>query len=772
MEHPRIIAASAIALAVTLFAIFSMRPWARRVGLVDRPDTRKQHNGRVPLIGGICFFIGLLVGLAYLGFIDRFVMSVMMGAALIVAMGVADDVVHLTVQSRLLIESAIVALVILSTGYYVDHMGGLLPGDFRLGIWGIPLTIFAVIGLINAFNMLDGIDGLAASIALVCIGSVLLYDRAGWTAVGAMLMLQVLFAALIPYIFANLGWPDGRKIFMGDAGSTAIGFLLGWSLIYLSHSRVGRLAPVDVLWCVALPVMDTLAVMYRRIRAGRSPFGADRQHLHHLLMDSGFSPRVTLALMVSIGIVLALLGYVLRAVPDIVNLLSFIAATVIYLLGLPRLLELRTRGFSWPSRGLARFVPSPHAGRRFVPPGAVSSEDHEPYPVVRGADGDGPVRALCVVAATPDAMGVAPIAQRLADDARFQTSVCLSEVPGTDGEAALRLFGLKAQDRLSGDDGADALVTGARELLDQIRPDVVLVPGNAPATFALSLAAHADDVPVVCVDGDASAATPSHWPNEASRRIVQSLAALHVAASEDAGRRLRLEGVPEERLLVQEGIVAETLRTGLDVLRAEPRLASAIAWRFPFLRDENPLLMVACAPDQDAAVQLAEALEMIARRRPDVDIVWPQESSGNGAAGDVSAALHAFANVHILELTDYLAWLHLLERAQLVLAGQGGGFPGQLQGKPVLRVCDTPDGEGNGIAIGTTALAIAGRVLTLLSEPAVYQSLASATPGDTRAGLPGDEVPDALLRLRTGGHPPHPPEAEDIRYAYGVREAS
>ena len=298
--------------------------------------------------------------------------------------------------------------------------------------------------------------------------------------------------------------------------------------------------------------------------------------------------------------------------------------------------------------------------------------------------------------------------------------MCLSEVPGTDGEAALRLFGLKAQDRLSGDDGADALVTGARELLDQVRPDVVLVPGNAPATFALSLAAHADDVPVVCVDGDASAATPSHWPNEASRRIVQSLAALHVAASEDAGQRLRLEGVPDERVLVQDGIVAETLRTGLDVLRSEPRLASAVAWRFPFLREESPLLMVACAPDQEAAAQLAEALEMIARRRPDVDIVWPQESASNIAAGDVSAALHPFANVHVLELTDYLAWLHLLERAQLVLAGQGGGFPGQLQGKPVLRVCDTPDAEGNGIAIGTTALAIAGRVLTLLSEPAVY----------------------------------------------------
>ncbi|MGS1079181.1 UDP-N-acetylglucosamine 2-epimerase [Pseudoxanthomonas beigongshangi] len=766
MEHPRIIAASAIALAVTLFAIFSMRPWARRVGLVDRPDTRKQHNGRVPLIGGICFFIGLLVGLAYLGFIDRFVMSVMMGAALIVAMGVADDVVHLTVQSRLLIESAIVALVILSTGYYIDNLGGLLPGDIRLGIWGIPLTIFAVIGLINAFNMLDGIDGLAASVALVCIGSVLMYDRAGWTAVGAMLMLQVLFAALIPYIFANLGWPDGRKIFMGDAGSMAIGFLLGWSLIYLSHSRVGRLAPVDVLWCVALPVMDTLAVMYRRMRVGRSPFGADRQHLHHLLMDDGFSSRATLALMVAAGMGLALLGYVLRAVPDPLNLLCFIAATVMYVVGLPRLLELRKRGFRWrPSTGVARFVPS-RAAVRSMPTGA-SGEDHEPYPVARDADGNEPLRALCVVAATPEAMGVAPIAQRLADDVRFQTSVCLAEVPGTDGEAALRLFGLEAQERLAGDDGTDALVNGVRELLDQLRPDVVLVPGNGPATFALSLAAHADEVPVVCVDGDASVATPSHWPNEASRRIVQSLAALHVAASEDAGQRLQLEGVPEERVLVQDGIVAESLRTGLDTLRTEPRLGHGIAWRFPFLREDSPLLMVACTADRADAAPLVEALEMIARRRPDVDIVWPREAAD---AHEASGALHAFGNVHMLELSDYLAWLHLLERAQLVLAGQGSSFPGQLPGKPVLRVCDTPDRDG--IAIGTTALAIAGRVLTLLSEPAIYQSLTTATTAGARDGLPGGDVPDALVRLRSGNHESQPREADDIRYAYGVREAS
>lgn len=124
----------------------------------------------------------------------------------------------------------------------------------------------------------------------------------------------------------------------------------------------------------------------------------------------------------------------------------------------------------------------------------------------------------------------------------------------------------------------------------------------------------------------------------------------------------------------------------------------------------------------------------------------------------------------MLELSDYLAWLHLLERAQLVLAGQGSTFPGQLPGKPVLRVCDTPDRDG--IAIGTTALAIAGRVLTLLSEPAIYQSLTTATTAGARDGLPGGDVPDALVRLRSGNHESQPREADDIRYAYGVREAS
>ncbi|HWI23526.1 MAG TPA: MraY family glycosyltransferase, partial [Lysobacter sp.] len=152
-------AASAIALAVTLFMIFWMRPLARKLGLVDRPGGRKAHRGRVPLIGGLCFFAGTLAGLAYLGVVDRFVASLFVPCVLMVATGAIDDLTSLSVRSRLVIQVATAGLVIAATGVYLDNAGQLFgENELPLGLLGIPITIIAVIGLVNAFNMLDGID--------------------------------------------------------------------------------------------------------------------------------------------------------------------------------------------------------------------------------------------------------------------------------------------------------------------------------------------------------------------------------------------------------------------------------------------------------------------------------------------------------------------------------------------------------------------------------------------------------------------------------------
>ena len=187
MEEAKLVAASAIALAVTLFAIFSLRPLARRIGLVDKPGGRKSHKGRVPLIGGLCFFLGTVSGLAYLGYVDSFIASLLVPCALIVMTGAVDDLNNLSVKSRLVIQASTAWLVIGATGIYMENAGQLLgDADLQLGLLGIPVTIIAVIGLVNAFNMMDGIDGLAAGMAMVTIGTILLFANGGWPVLGVV----------------------------------------------------------------------------------------------------------------------------------------------------------------------------------------------------------------------------------------------------------------------------------------------------------------------------------------------------------------------------------------------------------------------------------------------------------------------------------------------------------------------------------------------------------------------------------------------------------
>ena len=588
MDDAKLVAASAIALAVTLFSIFSMRPLARRLGLVDRPDTRKHHRGRVPLIGGLCFFLGTTAGLLYLGYIDRFVASLLVPCVLIVMTGAVDDLHNLSVRSRLVIQTCAVGLVIAASGVYLDYTGQVFgPGGLDLGILGIPITIIAVIGLINAFNMLDGIDGLAASLAMVSIGAIMLFANADWPALGVMLLLQVLFASLVPYLFVNLGWPDGRKIFMGDAGSTLIGFLLGWSLIFLSHRGIQRLAPVDALWCVALPVMDTLGVMCRRIRKRLSPFKPDRQHLHHLLQDTGCSPRTTLATIVVSSGVLGLIGYALRNAPEIVSGGVFLVLLGLYVSRFQRVLE-------WTCAALRRHAPA-------------ASAEPAMHPVVSLdalTTGSTPQRALikamCVMATPADAVRMAPIARELSRDARFQSKVCVAAQRDLTPVQVLGLFGMQPdmQLRVSARPGQPEDITsmtlgGMKRVLRDFKPDVIVVPSDASATLGATLAAFYEQIPVVCIEHGTDPAQSVNRLDQASRRITTELASLHFAPSESASRHLLADGVPADRIVVSGNPAVGTLRTAAERIRSDAVLSRELAQCFAFLRPGSPLLLVA-----------------------------------------------------------------------------------------------------------------------------------------------------------------------------------
>ena len=294
-----------------------------RVNLVDRPDARKQHLGDVPLTGGIAIFTTLLFGTFVLG-IAPYTYPMLVIACAVFVVGVFDDFRHISASTRLLIEFGSGIMLATYGNIAIFNVGNLLAmGDIPLLLLTVPLSALAVAGLSNAYNMIDGVDGLAAStITLPLLVLYLLALQVGHPMTATLLLMLV---PLVVFLLFNLG-PNNRllpKLFLGDAGSVTLGFLVTASLVYFSQGDSALILPVTALWLVTVPLMDMLATMLRRFKHGRSLMAADRSHLHHTLMDRGLSPRQTLALLVAYAVLCAIIGLVLEGVPEYLSLLCY-----------------------------------------------------------------------------------------------------------------------------------------------------------------------------------------------------------------------------------------------------------------------------------------------------------------------------------------------------------------------------------------------------------------------------------------------------------------
>ena len=323
------------AIVVTAIALKLLKPIAPHVGLIDEINHRKRHTGDIPLIGGIAMYLGVFFSVIVSLPSFNLVLPWLLTSAGIVVLGVVDDAKDLSVRFRLLVQAILTLIITFSSGYYLMDMGNLFGfGNINLGQLGYLITIFAVIGAINAFNMMDGIDGLAGAMALVSFSALAVLFSVNGDHYGLYISL-LMSAVLLPYLANNLLLPPYKhKIFLGDAGAMLIGFSVVWLLIYGSQSptEVVSLRPVTALWLIAVPLLDMAAIMVRRLNRGQSPFMADRDHLHHLFMDAGLSPKETLYLMSVIGFsmaVVGVLGEVLK-VPDIYLLIGFFIVLGIY----------------------------------------------------------------------------------------------------------------------------------------------------------------------------------------------------------------------------------------------------------------------------------------------------------------------------------------------------------------------------------------------------------------------------------------------------------
>lgn len=285
--------------------VFVLRPMALNVGLVDKPCNRKQHKGHIPLVGGLAIYVAITLCSFVLTPFNEHYKLYLLSTSFMVLIGALDDYHDIDARLRLIAQFLIGSLMVFGADLYISSLGDVFGlGVVELGIWGPLFTVLAVVTCINAFNMTDGVDGLVGTLSLNSIFSIgvlaTLSDLAFNTSVTSMFV-----GAVVAFLFFNLGFfKQGRyKIFMGDAGSMLMGLTIIWLLTYTTSGEDAIIRPITAIWLIAIPLMDMFSVILRRVIAGHSPLRASRDHLHHLILDRGYS---NIGATIFIGIISAL----------------------------------------------------------------------------------------------------------------------------------------------------------------------------------------------------------------------------------------------------------------------------------------------------------------------------------------------------------------------------------------------------------------------------------------------------------------------------------
>ena len=300
---------AALAFALTAVLTLTLRPLAIRLQLTDRPGGRKHHDGEIPLVGGVAMLIGIIVSLAVTAGYSSY-WHFLVPAAILVTVGLMDDHRGVGISMRLAMQVGATLAMALGGGLYLRDIGDPFgTGILGLGILAIPLSVVITLTVINAFNFVDGIDGLAASMALIAlVAGTLVSGLTGPPAVIAVIACGAILGFL-PFNFP--GYRNGRiRTFMGDSGSTLLGFIVVWFTIAISQGEARSLSPVAALWFALMPLSDFFSCVARRVARRKLPLQPGREHFHYMLMRAGLSGRQVLAVLVAFGLVYAAIGLI------------------------------------------------------------------------------------------------------------------------------------------------------------------------------------------------------------------------------------------------------------------------------------------------------------------------------------------------------------------------------------------------------------------------------------------------------------------------------
>jgi UDP-GlcNAc:undecaprenyl-phosphate/decaprenyl-phosphate GlcNAc-1-phosphate transferase len=349
LEHARVYV---VALLVAHLSIRGLSASAAKLKLLDMPDNnRKVHSVAKPLVGGLGIIAGVLVAVVLFFPVAKYI-SLIISILMILIVGVIDDRFDISFKWRFVVQiTATVVTMIYFPGMHLLSFGNLFGfGVITTGILVIPVTIFCALGVINAINMIDGMDGLAGTTSLIAFIS---FAVLAWlNDMGSMMLLSLAFAGAIA-AFLRYNWYPSR-LFMGDAGSMTLGFVLAFFSVELSQKPHGIVSPVAALIVLAVPVTDTLTVMIKRVLAGKSPFEPDKSHFHHILRDMGFNHAGVVMVIMSISIVFSLFAVfaTIMNLPDYLIFGVFVCWFVFYFVSSNTRTGLFT-GIEWLQKNLA-----------------------------------------------------------------------------------------------------------------------------------------------------------------------------------------------------------------------------------------------------------------------------------------------------------------------------------------------------------------------------------------------------------------------------------
>ena len=305
------LAALLVAAIVALITTPVVRSLAFKVGAVDVPkDSRRMHKRPIPRMGGLAIFFGFILSVLIFLPLDDQLRGMLLGSVIIVILGIFDDIYALPAKPKFLIQilSALIAVMMGNRVYFLSNINIFSSEPYwELGWLSIPFSVFWIVGITNAVNLIDGLDGLACGVSTISSTTLLVIALTVAEPEVAILMAALAGSCLgfLPY---NL---NPAKIFMGDTGSTFLGFILATVSIqglFKFYTIISFAVPFLML---GLPIFDTCFAILRRLAKGQSPMAPDRGHIHHRLIDMGFSQKQTVAVLYVVSAILGLSAVVL-----------------------------------------------------------------------------------------------------------------------------------------------------------------------------------------------------------------------------------------------------------------------------------------------------------------------------------------------------------------------------------------------------------------------------------------------------------------------------